>query len=135
MLELALETSPNRLDPAFVVDARKARSFALIFDGLSAFAPDGAMVPALREAWSVSDDGRRYRVRARYTRAFRQRASRLHAAGRRRQLSPRARSASSSPRAWVLPRIRGRGAFPRRRDSDHCRPGRCRGFHARDRSR
>ena len=60
MLELALENAPNRLDPAFVVDATEGEICSLIFDGLVGFAPDGSMVPGLARTWSVSDDGTHY---------------------------------------------------------------------------
>jgi len=60
MLELALENAPNRLDPAFVVDATEGEICSLIFDGLVGFAPDGSMVPCLAKSWTVSVDGTHY---------------------------------------------------------------------------
>jgi peptide/nickel transport system substrate-binding protein/oligopeptide transport system substrate-binding protein len=109
-LELALETSPNRLDPAFVVDAGEGEICALIFDGLVGFAPDGAMVPALAKRWTLSDDARRYRFELDTTARFAN-GRPVHAAdvvaSFRRVLDP----ASSSPRAWVLTRIRGAERF------------------------
>lgn len=112
MLELALETSPNRLDPAFVVDAGEGEICALIFDGLVGFAPDGSMVPALARRWSLSEDARRYRfdldTSARFANGREVRAADV-VASFRRVLDP----ASASPRAWVLTRIRGADAFHR----------------------
>lgn len=110
MLELALETSPNRLDPAFVVDAAEGELCSLIFDGLVGFAPDGSMVPGLSRSWTVSDDGMRYRFHlntdAVFSNGKRVRANDV-VASFRRVLDP----ATASPRAWVLARIRGAGDF------------------------
>jgi peptide/nickel transport system substrate-binding protein/oligopeptide transport system substrate-binding protein len=112
MLELALETSPNRLDPAFVVDAAEGEICALLFDGLVGFAPDGSMVPGLARRWSVLDEGRSYRFdldpSARFSSGRPVRAADV-VASFRRVLDP----ATASPRAWVLSRIRGADAFHR----------------------
>jgi len=112
MLELALETSPNRLDPALVVDAAEGEICALVFDGLVGFAPDGSMVPALARRWSVSDDGRHYQFHldpaAMFSNGRPVRAKDV-VASFRRVLAPE----TSSPRAWVLTRIRGADAFHR----------------------
>ncbi|HEX6791394.1 MAG TPA: ABC transporter substrate-binding protein [Candidatus Krumholzibacteria bacterium] len=110
LLELALETSPNRLDPAFVVDAAEGELCALIFDGLVGFAPDGSMVPGLARHWTISDDAREYRFEldpaARFATGRPVRAADVIASFRR-VLDP----ATASPRAWVLTRIHGAGAF------------------------
>jgi peptide/nickel transport system substrate-binding protein/oligopeptide transport system substrate-binding protein len=110
MLELALETSPNRLDPAFVVDAAEGEICALLFDGLVGFAPDGTMVPGLARRWTISADGREYRFEldtsARFTGGKPVRAGDVIATFRR-VLDP----ATASPRAWVLTRILGAQAF------------------------
>jgi oligopeptide transport system substrate-binding protein len=112
MLELALETSPNRLDPAFVIDAAEGEICALIFDGLVGFAPDGSMVPGIARRWIVSEDGRTYRFEldttARFTDGRALRAADVMASFRR-VLAP----ATASPRAWVLTRILGADAFHR----------------------
>ncbi|HET6349478.1 MAG TPA: ABC transporter substrate-binding protein [Candidatus Krumholzibacteria bacterium] len=109
-LELALQTSPNRLDPAFVVDAAEGELCALIFDGLVGFAPDGSMVPGLARRWTVSADGRHYRFElntaARFDNGRAVRAADVIASFRR-VLDP----ATASPRAWVLDRIHGASAF------------------------
>lgn len=110
MLELALQTSPNRLDPAFVVDAAEGEICSLIFDGLVGFAPDGSMKPALARSWTVSDDGTHYQFHL-DTRAMFSNGKPVHAsdviATFRRVLDP----ATASPRAWVLTRIRGATEF------------------------
>ncbi|HET6462915.1 MAG TPA: ABC transporter substrate-binding protein [Candidatus Krumholzibacteria bacterium] len=110
MLELALENAPNRLDPAFVVDATEGEVCSLIFDGLVGFAPDGSMVPCLARSWSVSDDGTHYQFHL-DTRAMFSNGKPVQAndvvASFRRVLDP----ATASPRAWVLSRIRGAADF------------------------
>jgi peptide/nickel transport system substrate-binding protein len=110
MLELALENSPNRLDPAFVVDATEGEICSLLYDGLVGFAPDGSMVPALAHKWTVSDDGRRYEfhldTRATFSNGKPVRAADI-VASFRRVLDP----ATASPRAWVLSRIHGAAEF------------------------
>lgn len=110
MLELALENAPNRLDPAFVVDATEGEICSLIFDGLVGFAPDGSMVPGLARRWSVSDDGTHYQFHL-DSRATFSNGKPVHAgdvvASFRRVLDP----ATASPRAWVLSRIRGAADF------------------------
>ncbi len=110
MLELALENAPNRLDPAFVVDATEGELCSLMFDGLVGFAPDGSMVPALARSWSVSDDGMRYLFHLDARSVF-SNGKPVHAsdvvASFQRVLDP----ATASPRAWVLSRIRGAADF------------------------
>ena len=110
MLELALENAPNRLDPAFVVDATEGEICSLIFDGLVGFAPDGSMVPCLAKSWTVSVDGTHYQFHL-DTRAMFSNGKPVHAsdvvASFRRVLDP----ATASPRAWVLSRIRGAADF------------------------
>jgi peptide/nickel transport system substrate-binding protein/oligopeptide transport system substrate-binding protein len=110
MLELALENSPNRLDPAFVVDATEGEICSLLYDGLVGFAPDGSMVPGLARAWTISGDGTRYEFHLDTHAAFSNgkpvRAADVMASFRR-VLDP----ATASPRAWVLSRIRGAADF------------------------
>ncbi len=109
MLELALETAPNRLDPAFAVDAAEGEICALVFDGLVGLAPDGALVPGVARAWETSD-GRRYvfhlDARARFSTG-----RPVHAADVRASFERVLAPATASPRAWVLDRIRGAAAF------------------------
>jgi peptide/nickel transport system substrate-binding protein/oligopeptide transport system substrate-binding protein len=110
VLELALETSPNRLDPALAVDVAEGEICTLVFDGLVGFAPDGKLVPALARSWDLEDGGRRYLFhldsRAAFSNGKRVRASDV-AASFARVLAP----ATASPRAWVLERIRGAEEF------------------------
>jgi peptide/nickel transport system substrate-binding protein/oligopeptide transport system substrate-binding protein len=110
VLELALETSPNRLDPALAVDVAEGEICALVFDGLVGFAPDGALAPSVARSWEIEDGGRRYRFhldpRATFSNGKRVRASDV-AASFTRLLAP----ATASPRAWVLERVRGARAF------------------------
>jgi peptide/nickel transport system substrate-binding protein/oligopeptide transport system substrate-binding protein len=105
MLELALETAPNRLDPAFAVDVAEGEICALVFEGLVGFAPDGALTPGIARAWETAD-GRRYLfhldARARFSNGRAVRATDVKASFER-VLSPQ----TASPRAWVLERIRG----------------------------
>jgi peptide/nickel transport system substrate-binding protein/oligopeptide transport system substrate-binding protein len=109
MLELVLETAPNRLDPAFVVDVAEGEVCALVYDGLIGFAPDGALVPAIARAWEV-EAGRRYRFHLDPSATFSNGRAVLAqdvVASFRRVLSP----GTGSPRTWVLSRIRGAAAF------------------------
>jgi peptide/nickel transport system substrate-binding protein/oligopeptide transport system substrate-binding protein len=105
MLELALETAPNRLDPAFAVDVAEGEICALVFEGLVGFAPDGSLTPALARSWEI-EDGRRYVFhldpRARFADGRPVRAADVRASFQR-VLSP----TTASPRSWVLARIRG----------------------------
>lgn len=109
ILELALETSPNRLDPAFAVDAAEGEICALAYDGLVGISPDGKLVPALARGWEV-ESGRRYvfhlRGDARFSNGRPLRAPDV-VDSFRRVLDP----ATASPRAWVLERIRGSRDF------------------------
>jgi len=109
VLELALETSPNRLDPAFAVDAAEGEICALAYDGLIGISPDGDLVPALARRWEV-EGGRRYvfhlRGGARFSNGKPLRAADV-VASFQRVLDP----ATASPRAWVLDRIHGSRDF------------------------
>jgi hypothetical protein len=109
MLELALETSPNRLDPAFAVDTAEGEICALVFDGLVGFGADGAMVPGIARRWETEDGGRRTYFTSTRANAFPAGASR-RAMWRR---FARLLAAHRVPRAWVLTRIRGGDAFHR----------------------
>lgn len=112
VLELALKTAPNRLDPALAVDVAEGEICALLFQGLVRYGPDGRLQPDLARTWEIDAAGTRY--------TFHLDARARFAGGRRvsaadvvysfaRVLSPR----SASPRPWVLDRIRGAGAFGR----------------------
>ncbi len=109
MLELALETAPNRLDPALAVDVSEGEICALVFEGLVGFSADGTLSPAVARAWETAD-GRRYVFhldgRARFSNGRPVRAVDVRASFER-VLAP----ATSSPRTWVLERIRGARDF------------------------
>jgi len=47
------------LDPALLTDSVSSAVVGQIFDGLLKISPDGELVPALAESWSVEDEGRR----------------------------------------------------------------------------
>lgn len=109
VLDLALETAPNRLDPAFAVDVAEGEICALVYDGLVGLSPDGALIPGIARAWEV-EDGRRYvfhlDARAHFSGGRPVRAADV-VASFRRVLDP----ATGSPRAWVLERVRGSAEF------------------------
>lgn len=109
VLDLALETAPNRLDPAFVVDVAEGEICALVYDGLVGLAPDGTLMPGIARSWEV-EDGRRYVFhldgRARFSTGRPVRPADVIASFER-VLTP----ATASPRAWVLERVRGSADF------------------------
>ena len=111
VLDLALETAPNRLDPAFAVDVAEGEICALVYDGLVNLAPDGALVPGIARSWDVVD-GRHYVFhldgRARFSNGRPVRSADVIGSFER-VLDP----ATASPRAWVLARIRGSVSFQR----------------------
>ncbi len=51
---------PRTLDPARATDVPSGRAVAYLFDGLTRFAPDGSLQPALATRWDVAADGREY---------------------------------------------------------------------------
>ena len=109
-LYLALETSPNRLDPPFVVDVAEGQICSLIYQGLVRFSPQGEVIPDAARSWEIQNSGTRYvfrlDTRARFSDGGRL-AARDVVWSFERVLSP----ASRSPRKWVLDRIRGAGGF------------------------
>lgn len=48
---------PRSLDPALSTDVPTGRAVSYLFDGLTRFATDGAVVPGLATSWEVSPDG------------------------------------------------------------------------------
>jgi peptide/nickel transport system substrate-binding protein/oligopeptide transport system substrate-binding protein len=112
MLELALETAPNRLDPAFAVDVAEGEICSLVYEGLVGFDPAGRMVAGIARRWEIEDGGRRYVFHLDPRGSFaggRPVRARDVVASFERVLSP----ATASPRAWVLARIAGADAFQR----------------------
>jgi ABC-type transport system substrate-binding protein len=55
----ALGASPASWDPARQGDVGSSATLAQVFEGLTAFDPDGRVQPALARSWSVEDEGRR----------------------------------------------------------------------------
>jgi len=109
-LRLAWSSDPATLDPALVVDVVGGTAVSMLYAGLVAIDSDGAIVPQLATSWECSADGRIWRFRlsenARASDGSPLGAAEV-AASYRRLLDP----ATASPRAWVLERIRGAGAF------------------------
>jgi ABC-type transport system substrate-binding protein len=111
-LNLALKTSPNRLDPALVVDVAEGELCALMFQGLVRFSPAGSLVPDLARSWTVSRDGKRYvfrlDTRMRFANGRPVRADDV-AYSFERLLAP----GSASSRRWVFDHVVGAAAFGR----------------------
>jgi peptide/nickel transport system substrate-binding protein/oligopeptide transport system substrate-binding protein len=111
-LQLALETSPNNLDPALVVDVAEGEICALVFQGLVRFARDGRVLPDLARSWEIGAGNTRYTFfldgRMRFSSGRRVIASDV-VFSFERVLGPESRSS----RRWVLDRIRGAAAFSR----------------------
>lgn len=110
ILNLALETSPNKLDPAFVIDVAEGQICSMIFQGLVRFSPEGEILPDAARDWEIHDGGLRYVFhldpRCRYSDGHPVRAGDA-VASFERVLSP----TGGSPRMWVLERIRGADAY------------------------
>src|SRR5438128_10404481 len=51
---------PRSLDPALSTDVPTGEMVALVYDGLTQFDPDGKLLPALADRWTVSRTGSRY---------------------------------------------------------------------------
>ncbi|MBA3645165.1 MAG: hypothetical protein H0W63_03225 [Gemmatimonadaceae bacterium] len=54
------EYDPRSLDPALSTDVPTGRAVAYVFDGLTRFTPDAAVVPGLARSWDLSADGLTY---------------------------------------------------------------------------
>ncbi len=111
-LVVALETSPNRLDPALVVDVAEGQICSLLYQGLVRFSPEGGVIPDAAKRWEIDESGTRYEFHLDPRSRFSDGAPLLArdvVASFRRVLSPDSRS----PRQWVLDRIRGAPAFMR----------------------
>jgi peptide/nickel transport system substrate-binding protein/oligopeptide transport system substrate-binding protein len=109
-LDLALETSPNKLDPALVIDVAEGQICSMVFQGLVRFTPSGDLVPDAALSWELGGGGRRYVFRidpeARFSNGRPLVASDV-VWSFERVLAPQSRS----PRQWVLDRIAGSQEF------------------------
>ena len=109
-LFVALETSPNRLDPALAVDVAEGQICSLLYQGLVRFSPRGEIVPDAARSWSIENAGTRYVFRMDARARFSD-GSRVLAGDVRSSLERVLAPGSLSPRKWVLDRIRGAPAF------------------------
>ena len=64
-LRVAVNNTPDSLDPAMGQFAVAALAYKQIHAGLTDYAPDGSLGPGLAVDWSVSDDGLRWTFRLR----------------------------------------------------------------------
>ena len=109
-LYLALETSPNRLDPPFVVDVAEGQICSLLYQGLVRFSPQGEVIPDAARSWEIENGGTRYVFRLDPRTRFSDGVTlgaRDVVSSFERVLAP----ASRSPRKWVLDRMRGAESF------------------------
>ena len=56
-LKISVSTFPNSLIPPNAAERNAINVMQQIFDGLTHVTPDGEIVPALAESWTISDDG------------------------------------------------------------------------------
>src|SRR3989454_11924709 len=54
---------PRSLDPALSTDVPTGEMVALVYDGLTQFDPDGKLLPALADRWTISRGGDRKSTR------------------------------------------------------------------------
>jgi peptide/nickel transport system substrate-binding protein/oligopeptide transport system substrate-binding protein len=110
VLTLALEASPNKLDPAFVVDVAEGQICSMMFQGLVRFSPSGEVAPDAAKSWSLANDGRTYTFNldpgARFSNG-----KRVAATDVVRSFERVLSAESGSPRRWVLLRIAGASEF------------------------
>jgi peptide/nickel transport system substrate-binding protein/oligopeptide transport system substrate-binding protein len=109
-LYLALETSPNRLDPPLVVDVAEGQICSLLYQGLVRFSPQGEVIPDAARSWEIENGGTRYVFRLDSRTRFSDGVTlgaRDVVSSFERVLAPESRS----PRKWVLDRIRGAESF------------------------
>ncbi len=108
---------PRSLDPALSTDVPTGEMVTLMFDGLTAFDPDGRLVPGLADGWSVDRAGLHYVFHLRTGVKFhdgRPLQAGDVAASFRRVLDSR----TGGGRAWPLLPIAGAAAFAAGRSAD-----------------
>ncbi|HPA96418.1 MAG: ABC transporter substrate-binding protein [Thermoanaerobaculia bacterium] len=69
-LVVALESAPLQYDPRLGTDQASSRLYELVYSGLLALDPAGALVPDLALGWEALDDGRRLRFHLRHDARF-----------------------------------------------------------------
>src|SRR5215813_8383752 len=69
---------PRSLDPALSTDVPTGRAVGYLFDGLTRFAPDARVEPALAERWEVTPDGVTYTFHLRHGVTFQDRTDFRH---------------------------------------------------------
>ena len=109
-LNLVLKASPNKLDPALVVDVAEGEICTQVFQGLVKFSPGGAVSPSLAKSWEVKSGGKRYVFHLDDRMKF-SNGRRVEAADVRFSFERILGPASASPRKWVLGRLEGADAF------------------------
>lgn len=105
-LSIALETAPNKLDPAFVVDVSEGIVSSMIYQGLVRFSPSGSVEPDAARSWEVVDGGGRYVFHLDTRMAF-STGRRVTASDVLRSIERVLSPGSASPRRWVFDRILG----------------------------
>lgn len=110
VLNLALSASPNKLDPALVVDVTEGELCALMYQGLVRFSIEGDVTPAAAKQWRIEDGGRRYVFNLDDRMRFSD-GSTVSAVDVVRSFERVLAPQSRSSRKWVLDRIRGAREF------------------------
>lgn len=60
-ITVAMQLEPPHLDPtSAAAGAIDSVLYSNVYEGLTRFAPDGAILPGLAESWTISDDGKTY---------------------------------------------------------------------------
>lgn len=101
-----VSSEPSNLDPARGVDVNEGVVQSRIFDGLVRYNEKMELVPDLAESWTISEDGCQYTFKLRKNVTFhngQKFTSADVAFSFDRILDPK----TSSPRTWVLERIKG----------------------------
>src|SRR2546425_1615092 len=97
---------PRSLDPALSTDVPTGEMVALAYDGLTQFDPDGRLLPALADRWTVAGGGLRYVFHVRAGVRFHDGTRLTPEAGRQsflRVLAPRTRGGGARP-LYPIPR-------------------------------